>query len=149
MSSHIAKIRPVIHETVRFWQDALFRLNLGKCHQSRLEYSARALKQVAHCHDMAPPQTLGELCMELAQEAMLEKQEAGITEYSIGIVKKEWTWPYNDSLPPDEWAKSMYELCRLRVSRRDIQAIRRALYRKHTDPRKERLYQLIDKIRNA
>jgi len=42
MSSHIAKIRPVIHETVYFWQDALYRLNLGKCHQSRLEYSARA-----------------------------------------------------------------------------------------------------------
>ena len=33
--------------------------------------------------------------------------------------------------------------------RRDIQDLRRALFHKHTDPKKERLYQLIDKIRNA
>ena len=117
-----------IHETVRFWQDALFRLNLGKCHQSRLEYAARALKQVAHCHDMAPPQTLGELCIELAQNRIREVAEDDYLSY-LNFVTGQTS---------DDWP-----------IRRDIQALRRAMYHKHTDPKKERLYQLIDKIRNA
>ena len=117
-----------IHETVYFWQDALYRLNLGKCHQSRLEYSARALKQVAHCHDMAPPQTLGELCIELAQNRIREVAEDDYLSY-LNFVTGQTS---------DDWP-----------IRRDIQELRRVMYRKHTDPENERLYQLIDKIRNA
>ena len=124
-----------IHETVRLWQDALSRISAGKRHQERLEYSARALKQVAHCHDMAPPQTFGELCIELAQEQIL---------HPYG----EYTWYYGSLIASGGrvlYGKDWF----VKDCRRDIQAIRRALYRKHTDPKKERLYQLIDKIRNT
>ena len=133
-----------IHETVYFWQDALYRLNLGKCHQSRLEYSARALKQVAHCHDMAPPQTLGELCIELAQETLLSQVEHYGESRDFRVFLDEsgkfimYFYEKLENLPES-----------YKITRRDIQALRRALYRKHTDPKKERLYQLIDKIRNA
>ena len=109
-----------IHETVYFWQGALCRLNLGKCHQSRLEYSARALKQVAHCHDMAPPQTLGELCIELHEQMWRNGRNTPF-------------WMFYD----------------YGVSIDGAYTLRRAMYHKHTDPKKERLYQLIDKIRNA
>ena len=128
-----------INETVWFWQDALYRLNLGKCHQSRLEYSARALKQVAHCHDMAPPQTLGELCIELARDRIRYIQQ-GIND---GLI---W-WPSDKPLKATDIVGE-YEYSGYRIAG-DIQALRRAMYHKHTDPKKERLYQLIDKIRNA
>ena len=54
-----------IGETVSNWQDILTRLYLGRKHQERLDYAENALKHVAHCFDMAPPQTFGELCLEI------------------------------------------------------------------------------------
>ena len=120
-------------------QDALFRLNLGKCHQSRLEYAARALKQVAHCHDMAPPQSLGELCIELARDRIRYIQQ----EIDDGLI---W-WPSDKPLKATDIVGE-YEYSGYRIAG-DIKDLRLAMYRKHTDPKKERLYQLIDKIRNA
>jgi hypothetical protein len=62
----------LVGDTVRFWQDALSRLSLGQKHQWRLKYAENALKQVSHCHDMAPPQTLGELCLERVSNHLSE-----------------------------------------------------------------------------
>jgi len=106
-----------INETVYFWQDALFRLNLGKCHQSRLEYAARALKQVAHCHDMAPPQTLGELCMEHAQDGHRAWMVGGDPCHKN--VRRWWKW------------RGLLEKDGMSITIGDIQALRGAMYRKN------------------
>ena len=57
-----------IRDIVRRGQDTLSRLNLAGKHQERLEYAEKALKSVSHCHPMPPPQTIGELCLELHEQ---------------------------------------------------------------------------------
>ena len=57
-----------IREIARRGQDTLTRIWLAGKHQERLKYAEKALKQVAHCYDMSPPQTLGELCLELHEQ---------------------------------------------------------------------------------
>ena len=58
-TNHDPKLGEPIRETVSNWQDILTRLYLGRKHQERLQYAENALKHVAHCFDMAPPQTFG------------------------------------------------------------------------------------------
>ena len=53
-----------IREIARRGQDTLTRIWLAGKHQERPKYAENALKQVAHCYDMSPPQTLGELCLD-------------------------------------------------------------------------------------
>ena len=59
-----------IREISRRGQDTLTRIWLAGKHQERLKYAENALKQVAHCYDMSPPQTLGELCLSETREIM-------------------------------------------------------------------------------
>jgi hypothetical protein len=117
-----------IGETVSNWQDILTRLYLGRKHQERLQYAENALKQVAHCYDMAPPQTLGELCLELAHEDLAVYQRA--RDCGFGL----------------------YPAPEPRV-RGDIQRLKTALYHTHRDQKMccyhERLDKLIDKVKDA
>ena len=68
-----------------------------------------------------PPQTLGELCLEVSRPVVDKVyQEDGLT---IEFV--------------DMYPKVVYD------------ALRRVLYHKHKYPKEERLYRLIDAVRNA
>jgi hypothetical protein len=71
---------------------------------------------------MAPPQTLGELCLEIHAQKwrnakMLAEPLGMYFDYDVA------TWEANE--------------------------LRRVLYHKHKDPKQERLYRLIDLVRTA
>jgi hypothetical protein len=117
-----------IHDIVSLGQDTLFRLYLAGKHRDRLEYAENALKQVAHCYDMAPPQTLGELCLELAEDANRSKFECGISEFAIGYVSAE----FSSEKASQYWIEHLVPALCLRISLDDIHALRRAMYGKKT-----------------
>jgi len=113
-----------IRDIVRRGQHTLVRLYLAGKHQERLDYSAKALKQVSHTVDMCPPRTLGELCLELGQ-----KKAAGELSYDLGAVTLSFGMFANNQ------------------ARRELYALRRAMYHKPL-PRR-RLELLIDHIKCA
>ena len=111
-----------VRDTVRFWQESLVRLNFGARHQDRLEYAKKVLGTVGHCHDMTPPQSLGELCLTLAERSIRNCVE-----------------PYRTSPHTAEIFNIPLQVrCRKIILRgyRDsqISPLRRAMFRKNRDP---------------
>jgi len=78
-------------------------------------------KVKAKVQSVGLPQSLGELCIELARDNILR------------LSFTTWKWvPFVSA-----------------GIGRDIQKLRETMYHKHTDPKQERLYRLIDKVRNT
>jgi hypothetical protein len=115
---HYYRLGSVIRNTVSQAQDTLYRLKLGRERQRWIAVVDR-LRPV---QPAGPPQTLGELCIELAQNFIMD-----LEQYNKNV-----PIPY----PPEP-------------IRRNIQELRRVLYHKHKDPKEERLYRLIDLVRTA
>ena len=67
-----------IRDIVRRGQHTLVRIYLAGKHQERLDYSAKALKQVSHTVDMCPPRTLGELGLEWHEDLLRSAELAGV-----------------------------------------------------------------------
>ena len=116
--NHYYELGSVIRNTVSQAQDTLYRLKLGRVRQCWLD----VVERLNPVQPAGPPQTLGELCIELAQNFIMD-----LEQYNKNV-----PIPY----PPEP-------------IRRNIQELRRVLYHKHKDPKEERLYRLIDLVRNA
>ena len=115
--NHYYRLGSVIRNTVSQAQDTLYRLKLGRETQQWLD----VVERMRPAKSMGPPQTLGELCLEVSRPVVDKAyQEDGLT---IEFV--------------DMYPKVVYD------------ALRRVLYHKHKDPKEERLYRLIDAIRRA
>ena len=107
---HYYRLGAPVREIVRRGQDTLYRLKLGRERQ--------------HIADMIETaygganwrQSLGELCIELAQELILVPF-CKLTPDGAGVMTGKYYYPH---------------------VRRDIQELREKMYHKHTDPEKER-----------
>jgi hypothetical protein len=145
-SDHYYSLGSIIRDTVRYAQNALCGLQLGSIsrrlrdyydppgqYETRKEICGKVTfgdgttaplvftKIKANVHPAGLPQSLGELCIEVAQDSFRNRQR--------------WN-------PP---ARILYE----EKCRRDIQELRTKMYHKHIDPKQERLYRLIDLVRTA
>ena len=126
-ADHYYRLGSVIRNTVSQAQDTLYRLKLGRVRQCWLD----VVERLNPVQPAGPPQTLGELCIELAQDAILEDNELPH--------RKRECW----------WLECLFYPDPHRCSLQDIQELRRVLYHKHKDPKEERLYRLIDLVRTA
>jgi len=126
----------VIRNTVSQAQDTLYRLKLGRVRQCWLD----VVERLNPVQPAGPPQTLGELCCEVVNEVIV--QGTNETPAKSGEKWEKVIWdmecPYFGITLKD-----------MTVSRRDIQELREVMYHKHKDPKEERLYRLIDLVRNA
>lgn len=104
------KHKPVGHirDIVRNGQDILSRSWISKKRQERRDYAEKALQSVSHVYPMSPPHTLGELCLEMAEDARLHG----------GTIFLGYTRVYSDARID----------CRLKVRPSDLLSLRRAMY---------------------
>ena len=134
---HYYRLGSVVRNTVNQAQDTLRRMSSGDYHHKwsdwRLANPDWTVSNyiVTHHFAVTQPKSLGELCIELAQEN-LKFDRWYDTPDGLGVVH-EWGWrPYIAG---------------------DIQKLRETMYHKHTDPEKERktakLERLIELVRNA
>ena len=129
----------VIRNTVSQAQDTLCGFKLGPNRRALSDYWV--YYPGFHGGDTSNyPQSLGELCIELAQETLLEGVSVVPAFPGHRVAYIEWT-QITDRFPNLE--------VNISISRRDIQKLRETMYHKHTDPKQERLYRLIDAVRNA
>jgi hypothetical protein len=129
-ADHYYRLGSVIRNTVSQAQDTLARIRV---HQRpalirRIFPSADKPWPIYGYPPVQYPKSLGELCIELAQNKILDK---------VG-----WYTDWGFLTPPEK-------LYVYPDFRRDIQELRTKMWHKHIDPKQERLYQLIDKIRTA
>jgi hypothetical protein len=128
-TNHYRGLGEPIREIVRRGQDTLVRLYLGGKHQERLDYAEKALSQVAHCRDMPPPQTLGELGLEALSDTIrsmyMGKLPIDHPRYPVSLVFRE----YSHVIPGP----------------REATLVRRAMYHKNLDIEKEKRTQRIEK----
>ena len=121
----------VIRNTVSQAQDTLYRLKLGRERQRWIAVVDR-LRPV---QPAGPPQSLGELCIELAQDSWCRSNMGS-------PLRRIWI---NTNLE-----NSVFPILpRMVATTRDIQELREVMYHKHKYPKEERLYRLIDAVRNA
>ena len=139
--NHYYRLGSVIRNTVSQAQGLLCDLDW-----SRYEQGCRD-----SFHDMGwmgpgltYPKSLGELCIELAQETLLEGVSVVPAFPGHRVAYIEWT-QITDRFPNLE--------VNISISRRDIQKLRETMYHKHTNPEKERKTakseRLIELVRNA
>ena len=133
----------VIRNTVSQAQDTLCGFKLGPNRRALSDYWV--YYPGFHGGDTSNyPQSLGELCIELAQETLLEGVSVVPAFPGHRVAYIEWT-QITDRFPNLE--------VNISISRRDIQKLRETMYHKHTSPEKERktakLERLIELVRNA
>ena len=117
--NHYYHLGDVIRGTVREAQDTLCRVNLGRERQNYWfggthgEFDRWLMDNHASWPGTSYPQSLGELCIELAQNSLVYTDVTAI---------------------PDGWVKTTYFR---RGLQRDIQELREKMWHKHTDRGKE------------
>jgi hypothetical protein len=117
-TDHYYSLGSVIRNTVSQAQDTLCGLQLGSIARRLRDYYASRFRDYDEPPGTTYPQSLGELCIELAQSSMavvewtLVENTPSFKQWSIKTVPREST-------------------------RRDIQELRTRLYHKHTDVRRE------------
>ena len=124
--NHYYELGSVIRNTVSQAQDTLCRLKLGRETQ---EIQAKIDRLF---YGDCWPQTLGELCIELAQDGFLKWHTGGDPCHEN--VRRWWKW------------RGLLEKDGMSVSRRDIQELRTLMYHKHKDPAKELKMQRIERM---
>lgn len=102
-----------IRNTVSQAQDTLYRLKLGRENQGFI----RAIERLFGGENY--PQSLGELCIELAQNGLGFDNARLFRYHKLNITNK---------------------------IRRDIQELRRVMWHKHTDPKKELFEQRLERM---
>ena len=135
--NHYYRLGSVVRNTVNQAQDTLRRMSSGDYHHKwsdwRLANPDWTVSNyiVTHHFAVTQPKSLGELCIELAQDKMAPRfcEE---TPDGLGVMTGNYYYP---------------------GIRRDIQKLRETMWHTHIDPEKERktakLERLIELVRNA